>query len=708
MGLFDQFPYTNFHELNLMWILEALKEIQTTTEQFVAINSLKYANPIQWNIVKQYEKNTIVIDPLTGTAYISVQPVPVGVQLFNTDYWTKVFDLGAFVVRAAKNFTSRYEEGATTAATFNSVANDWLVWGDTLYKATVNITAGDSYVEGGNIQRITVEEAKNEIVNQITTIISNTGDLADLSTTDKSNLVAAINEVLTTLTNTSGDLADLSTTDKSNLVAAINEVLTTLTNTSGDLADLSTIDKSNLVAAINEVLTSISTVISDRPYINVKDYGAVGDGITDDFNSFSDAYQAASEGSAIIVPFGTYNISANPDDHSKNIKWIFDYGTLFVGAGSQGGLDGVKNGFTSPATNPFNRIARTNSKIYNNMASPVGGGICVDSLEVQSSNRTNKTITATITNGSSVMTNISDLKDIAVGDSILAPDVSGWLDGSTRANSVRVVAIDRANNTITFGSTPAPNALPGDGWCVATPWNGASQTNQFIIRPRIWTVNQYIGLDTSSVDNIDEFGYLINGVLNVNGGVGNAIELDINLVGHASGGTNGILLTGIGDYSDPNYGIRINRGGRQNWTTGIDIQNCIFGIGITAYEPILIRTAFYNNQTQATQEPYFGIVFDNINDLVPTTRPLLGGEQLVNNATCILLARANDADPQGAFIRCMSKDRQSQLFVVGINGNVIAQDYRIMKPVTAGTGTITGYITVYDQSNNPVKLAVIS
>ena len=26
MGLFDQFPYTNFHELNLDWILKALKE----------------------------------------------------------------------------------------------------------------------------------------------------------------------------------------------------------------------------------------------------------------------------------------------------------------------------------------------------------------------------------------------------------------------------------------------------------------------------------------------------------------------------------------------------------------------------------------------------------------------------------------------------------------------------------------------------------
>lgn len=98
MGLFDQFPYTNFHELNLTWILDALKAIQTTTEQFVAINSLKYADPIQWNITSQYEKNTIVIDPQNGTAYISVQPVPSGVSLTNEDYWTVVFDLGSLLL----------------------------------------------------------------------------------------------------------------------------------------------------------------------------------------------------------------------------------------------------------------------------------------------------------------------------------------------------------------------------------------------------------------------------------------------------------------------------------------------------------------------------------------------------------------------------------------------------------------------------------
>ena len=179
MGLFDHFPYTNFHELNLDWILKALREIETTMDQFVAINVLKYADPIQWDITRQYEKNTIVIDPLSGTAYISVAPVPIGVALTNTDYWCVVFNLEQFVTRANNNFTLRVEEATTLTATFATNAGQWLVWGGHLYEAIVNIVAGDQYVIDSNIKRITVEDV--------------TGDLVDLNTAIKTNLVAAIN-----------------------------------------------------------------------------------------------------------------------------------------------------------------------------------------------------------------------------------------------------------------------------------------------------------------------------------------------------------------------------------------------------------------------------------------------------------------------------------------------------------------------------------
>lgn len=32
MGLFDQFPYTNFHDLNLDWMIEKIKELEARIE----------------------------------------------------------------------------------------------------------------------------------------------------------------------------------------------------------------------------------------------------------------------------------------------------------------------------------------------------------------------------------------------------------------------------------------------------------------------------------------------------------------------------------------------------------------------------------------------------------------------------------------------------------------------------------------------------
>ena len=375
MSLFDQFPYTNFHELNLMWILEALKEIQTTTEQFVAINSLKYADPIQWNITSQYEKNTIVIDPQTGTAYISVQPVPTGVALTNSDYWTVVFDLGSFVTRAAKNFTTRWEEDTTLTATFNSVAGDWLVWGDTLYRATVDITAGDSYVVDGNIKRITMEEIKNEIYTAFNSII---GDLDELTTSDKSNLVAAINEVASEVLGKIGDLDELSTSDKSNLVAAINEVITVFNNMIGDLDDLNTYDKDTIVSAINSVFKTSQDI-----FINVKDFGATGDGVTDDTAAINYALLNG-VGKTVYFPSGTYLFN-NPlyvfsNTHvilENNATLLFDINS----PSAQGRIAFIDNNTSSSEYNGQHNIIFEGGTIDHGFSSDYGidesRGVCI-------------------------------------------------------------------------------------------------------------------------------------------------------------------------------------------------------------------------------------------------------------------------------------------------------------------------------------------
>lgn len=93
MAFYDKFPYTNFQEINLDRIIKELMDVKDGLQFVIDNASLKYADPIQWNITHQYQANTVVIDPATGIAYISTKPVPDNVQITDTGYWTPIFDL---------------------------------------------------------------------------------------------------------------------------------------------------------------------------------------------------------------------------------------------------------------------------------------------------------------------------------------------------------------------------------------------------------------------------------------------------------------------------------------------------------------------------------------------------------------------------------------------------------------------------------------
>lgn len=107
-------PYTNFHNLNQDWIIHRMMEFEEYMQNIVQISVIKYADPIQWRITAQYEQATVVIDADTGIAYISVQPVPSGVAITNTNYWTPVFDLQQILGDIDQQIQD--EEDARTAA----------------------------------------------------------------------------------------------------------------------------------------------------------------------------------------------------------------------------------------------------------------------------------------------------------------------------------------------------------------------------------------------------------------------------------------------------------------------------------------------------------------------------------------------------------------------------------------------------------------
>lgn len=94
MGFFHEYPYTDFHEINLDWILKQIMKLHKDYDEFKALNTITFSGA--WDITKQYRSWTIVT--VNGTdGYISVQPVPAGIDYTNTDYWVFLVDYTALI-----------------------------------------------------------------------------------------------------------------------------------------------------------------------------------------------------------------------------------------------------------------------------------------------------------------------------------------------------------------------------------------------------------------------------------------------------------------------------------------------------------------------------------------------------------------------------------------------------------------------------------
>ena len=89
--MYNKYPYTDLHELNLDMILKRMKQLEIEFEEFEVVNKITFSGA--WDITKQYPAWTIVSDNNVG--YVSIQPVPAGVLLTNGDYWRAVIDYTA-------------------------------------------------------------------------------------------------------------------------------------------------------------------------------------------------------------------------------------------------------------------------------------------------------------------------------------------------------------------------------------------------------------------------------------------------------------------------------------------------------------------------------------------------------------------------------------------------------------------------------------
>lgn len=284
-------PYTNFHDLNLDWIMDELNEFNTKLTNFVSLATIKYANPIQWDITSQYEANTVVVDS-KGNAYLSVQPVPSGVSLDRTEFWTKIGNFDVLWANVKKAITPN-DEGHSTTATADRAVND-LVWvNGALVRVTKAMSAGDAYVPGSNC----VSSSTNEVLHYLVTTF-NEGLSAEKTARE----------------NADTQLQQAITTEQTARKNAIAEEQTARENADNDLRTAITDEQTARENADNGLHNSIEQLQQDikkiLDYANVKNYGAKGDGSTDDTEAIK---KAIASGKDLYFPDGEYLITGTID-----------------------------------------------------------------------------------------------------------------------------------------------------------------------------------------------------------------------------------------------------------------------------------------------------------------------------------------------------------------------------------------------------------
>ena len=283
-------PYTNFHDLNLDWIMETLNEFNTKLTNFVSLATIKYADPIQWVITSQYEANTVVVDS-NGNAYLSVKPVPSGVSLDRVEFWTKIGNFDELWADVKKAITPN-DEGHSPTATADRAVND-LVWvNGALVRVTRVMIAGDAYVPGSNC----VSSSTNEVLHYLITAFK--GGLSAEQTAREN----ADTQLLTAIgaEQTARENAD------TQLQTAIEAETTARENADTQLQTAIEAEQTARIEADKNLQISFDTALkSTANWANVKAYGAVGDGSTDDTSAFN---AAKATGVPLYIPQGTFKV----------------------------------------------------------------------------------------------------------------------------------------------------------------------------------------------------------------------------------------------------------------------------------------------------------------------------------------------------------------------------------------------------------------
>lgn len=144
----------HMYQYDIGWLVDKILSFETELNIAIDLKTIHYADPIQWDITTQYAPNTVVVDPKTGTAYMSKTAVPAGILLSNTDYWVVIFNYQRIYDKIMSGVA--FDDKDNLNASKDLLVNDLVWYGGDLYRATKAIPEGTTYIPGTNLTPTTI------------------------------------------------------------------------------------------------------------------------------------------------------------------------------------------------------------------------------------------------------------------------------------------------------------------------------------------------------------------------------------------------------------------------------------------------------------------------------------------------------------------------------------------------------------------------
>lgn len=176
-----EFPHTRSYDGDLGYIIKKLDELNARYDNFFDYNSIKFHDPIYWDITSQYPAFNIVYNTGDSSLYIAKKEVPAGININNSDYWILVspFKVDTLFSAASINPIAN----STVTNKFIAVGNDITNLNDRLSVALNEMNA-----------RITEEiatekDARESADTVLNARINNIASLTEGSTTGDAELI---------------------------------------------------------------------------------------------------------------------------------------------------------------------------------------------------------------------------------------------------------------------------------------------------------------------------------------------------------------------------------------------------------------------------------------------------------------------------------------------------------------------------------------